>query len=134
MDISELERKLLSFGGHRVVTTNGTNHPETVEILLKKGHLDMSPKIVRKPGERSRCHQNSLDLVLQKPWTRSYCTGYALTLEDGVWRPHSWVQIKRSKTIWETTVNRISYYGVKDHEAIRIFTIEWEANMKQRIG
>src|ERR1700684_2400699 len=112
MDIRELERKLLSFGGSRVVTQNGTNQPETVSILLASGHIMEHSRALRKPGQHHRCHMNSLDLVVQKPWTRSYCTGYALTLEDGVWRPHSWVYIKKNKTIWETTTNRILYYGV----------------------
>lgn len=50
-----------------------------------------------------------------------------------MWRPHSWVYVKKNKTIWETTTDRILYYGVKDFEATRIFTIEWEANINQQL-
>jgi hypothetical protein len=133
MDIQELEKKLLSFGGSRVVTQNGANQPETVDILFNRGRVMEYARLVKKPGEHHRCHMNSLDLVVQKPWTRAYCTGYALTLEDGIWRPHSWVYLKKTKTIWETTTERILYYGVKDFEATRIFTIEWEANINQQL-
>lgn len=38
------------------------------------------------------------------------CTGYALS-KDGIWRQHSWCQLKKTKQVVETTIKRIEYYG-----------------------
>lgn len=99
-----LKEKLLTIGGWGVCVPA---IEEDLHALLKRGQ--------RFPG-RSRslkgvpcgCHANTAALY-ERLEDGKIVTGYALS-RDGMWRQHSWLWLYGR--VIETTVKRISYFGV----------------------
>lgn len=110
-EIARLTTKLLGIGGTRI-----SPQPETwIEHILNFGRLQDYPAKMKR-GEPCRCHQNAARMWLRgtPKSLAAIGTGYALTEDDGMWRPHSWL-IHRTRTghgIIETTVLRKCYFGL----------------------
>lgn len=63
-------------------------------------------------GERNRCHSNvARRWATRKRNDMSIATGYCLD-DDGLWRCHSWLVTTDRKTVVETTVPRVAYFGI----------------------
>ena len=74
-------------------------------------------------GERSQCHENSVDQYLKNEYNENLniVSGFALS-EDGLWRSHSWI-VKDNSFVIETTEKRLRYFGFvyKDTQDIQDF-------------
>jgi hypothetical protein len=79
-----------------------------LESLLSRGELFTGP-VVRKPGARGRCHENTAHLWGKDVRRVKIATGYCLN-DDGLWRQHSWAM--KDEGILETTIKRTKYYGI----------------------
>lgn len=114
-----LKRRLLQYGGYGVVLALPEPH---LNEILTRGYIADGKSAILLDGEPSRCHENSylfwssqraslIDLVL--------CTGWALSA-DGLWRQHSWVRNPKGEFIYETTAERVAYFGfeLRDVEAV----------------
>lgn len=105
----ELKKRLLSIAGE---STCLPIQEVDIDDILSRGQIWYGDKCKMKTGNPCQCHSNSAYY-----WDKHYkntriATGYALT-EDGMWRAHTWVIEKGSKsnTVIETTVKRILYFG-----------------------
>lgn len=110
--IRRLKKKLLAIGGKRVDTE--LNH--LIQIVVSHGELFQHSVLMREM-EPCRCHRNVSELWRnRRPKGRLFaiCTGYGLSAEDDMWRPHSWALSKTSDriSIIETTVARAKYFGL----------------------
>jgi hypothetical protein len=107
---SELEAKLLSFGGTEVVEM-----PEPhLDILLERGHLFDAKGRKRIRGELHQCHRNSVLRYVRHHslgygGTCEIATGYGLD-EEGGWMQHSWLW--DGARVIETNADFLRYYGV----------------------
>jgi hypothetical protein len=113
-----LRRRLLSYGGTAVIS----RYDPDVPAILERGRLFRSWRIRMRPGRPSGCHANIAWLYKEDP-TIQVCTGYALTVDDGLWRQHSWGFDGRH--VLETTVRRSLYFGmVLTPEEAEVFAAE----------
>lgn len=107
--LKAMHDKILAFGGDEVLLNT---RDEDAEKVLERGQFFYGSKYMKK-GENSRCHQNAAYLWDANRGKCQIATGYALS-EDGLWRQHSWVvqPMTRTVRVWETTVERVAYFGV----------------------
>src|SRR5208283_4534753 len=101
---SQLQKKLLEFGGERVVWLQ--NEPYLGQ-LVEKGTLFREP-VRRKRGRRNDCHLNAAKHWGKDVQHTAIVSGYGL--DEGLWLQHSWV-LTRGK-IYETTTRREKYFGI----------------------
>jgi hypothetical protein len=101
----QLAARLLTLGGEKVVWQEPEPH---ADLLLSRGRCFDYP-VKKRPGQRSRCHRNSVKLWAKAPGKYHLVTGFAL--KEGLWRPHSWVLT--GSLILETTVVNERYHGVQ---------------------
>jgi hypothetical protein len=116
---SKLRDILLTHGGKKVVGLGidrkipGFDIPAAcVKPLIEFGKFasTQGAKLRKRGMEANRCHDNASRLVEQgKEPERA--VGFALTNDDGLWRPHSWCMSKKG-TVVETTELRDVYFGV----------------------
>ncbi|HEU5382788.1 MAG TPA: hypothetical protein VFV38_45860 [Ktedonobacteraceae bacterium] len=109
--LRELEQRLLSIGGHRLVPAF---EPHLREILARGEIFVGKTEFV--PGERGRCHFNVAKAWSTQKELLSIATGYALG-SDGLWRAHSWLirkqPLARQRRVIDTTLKVVQhYYGV----------------------
>lgn len=100
-----LESKLLAIGGKRLVYMP----TPLLDEIVAQGFLFEYDQIGIVSGLPNDCHENALKVVKSYPETCRLAHGFGLS-EDGLWRNHSWVM--REKSLIETTVPRIKYYGI----------------------
>lgn len=113
--------RLLAVGGEEALVAE---IPEQhITMMLERGFFSPEGiKVTLKKGRPNNCHENAAKLW--KIGKGKLITGYALS-KDGLWRQHSWV--KTTRTIIETTVPRVRYYGfaLTDEESQQFY----EANL-----
>lgn len=101
-----LEALLLPHGGRHAVPPMQPD--QLVVPLVKEGAVHDGSSAVQDTDHEHDCHRNVANL-----WRHQRCdaigTGYALS-DDGLWREHSWAV--RSGQIVETTVPRLTYFGI----------------------
>lgn len=100
-----LKKILLDIGGHACIIPN--IEPDLQKILARGRRFPGRSRMMK--GEPSRCHSNSAYCWDENRELCKICTGYALS-RDGIWRQHSWV-LHESRTVVETTVKRVQYFG-----------------------
>lgn len=113
----ELETKLLSLGGNKVVFRS---EPD-LEMIVSRG-ISFKGKSTFHKLENSRCHSNTAFLWSNlKDEGLQIVTGWALTKNDGMWRQHTWGLI--DDEIIETTLKRFKYFGVilTEDEAVEFY-------------
>lgn len=105
-----LRNKLLSFGGNIACMQLNDMH---YDAIMQRGQYWYGIGVHKKKGYVNQCHYNSCVLWDKNKGKMSIATGYALS-KDGCWRQHSWVvePLKTKYRIWETTTDRIAYFGV----------------------
>jgi hypothetical protein len=114
-----LQEILLTHGGSEVlglgidrVLPNFDVEESLVEPLVEFGRTYSTDNIrLRKRGmDPCRCHDNAYGLFKagKEP---AFATGFALTNNDGFWRPHSWCLSIKGNVV-ETTTLRDQYFGV----------------------
>lgn len=102
----ELEDKLLSLGGNKVVFRT---EPHLDMIVLRGIYFGGKSYLCKL--ENSHCHGNTAFM-----WSNfkhegfQIVTGWALTKNDGMWRQHTW-GLSHEQVI-ETTMKRSKYFGV----------------------
>jgi len=105
-----MQQKLLTLGGAFLVPMPepdaATKRSLTRGQVLEVSHIKMFE------GVPSQCHGNSADLYLGLAPDWQLCTGYSLTLNDQLWRRHTWLYNPKTKTVLESTTKRDTYYGV----------------------
>ncbi len=102
----ELFDLLVTQGGYAVAPVL---EPDLTNILTRGYHRDgRGAKLML--GQRSGCHPNSAHLWDQNRDNSAIVTGWAMS-DDGVWRQHSWVKHLGTGKIYETTEERLLYYG-----------------------
>lgn len=107
----DLEKKLLSIGGIRVV-----HQPEEdLESILVRGQIFKPKTIKLMPMKPNRCHGNAG--IFWKNFSDAngftnvqIVTGWCLS-EDDLWRQHSFIYQPISDRIVETTTKRKIYFG-----------------------
>ena len=105
-DYGALFDLLLSHGGYAAAP-----RPENDLIkILDRGYLrdGRDAKLMR--GRPIGCHSNSALLWTENRDNSVIVTGWAMS-DDGVWRQHSWVKHLGTNQIYETTNERLLYYG-----------------------
>jgi hypothetical protein len=119
--MEKFEARLVEIGGTRVATT----YEEDLDKLMARGVSlpgDNARVIKTFLGARmfaSRAHSNVA--TYWKIYKEHYglekakkniqiMTGWGLS-KDGIWRQHSWVYLKNTKRIIDTTVSRVIYHG-----------------------
>jgi len=102
-----LAERMLSWAGDRVVFSF-----ERLDLraLLTHGAIMPATGVEVQPGAPNACHWNSAQLWQQLRATTWIATGFALSVEEGVWRRHSWL-VHNDGHILETTTKRDRYYG-----------------------
>jgi hypothetical protein len=106
----ELEAKLLSLGGTRVVPL-----PEPhLDLILERGRVFAPAGRKRLRRELHRCHQHAALFyaehhALDHGGTREIVTGYGL-YENGIWAQHSWLW--DGARVIETNTSPRLYFGV----------------------
>jgi hypothetical protein len=107
-----LQERLLKIAGEFVLFP--VIEEDIDAILDRSVEIKAVPsKIVLMEGEFGKCHMNSSLLWDENKERTKIMTGYALTLDDGIWRQHSWVWDIWKKRICETSVSRDWYYGFR---------------------
>jgi hypothetical protein len=101
--LNVLRERLLALGDEAIVPML---EPD-LALLLARGE-PFGPTEVFLQGAPGRCHENVCRLP---PAQYRIATGWALTLEDGLWRQHSWA-LDAGRRVVETTFPRIKHYGV----------------------
>jgi hypothetical protein len=79
-------------------------------VSFNADHIDF------KLGETSGCHRNVSRLYLAGD-VAAIATGYGLTVDDGMWRQHTW-GVDADGVVVETTVPRDAYFGFRLSEEI----------------
>ena len=106
--IESLKAKLFKIAGHQISLEP---YPFLSEIVDHGQYLDFPVKFRRM--RRNRCHDN-VSLIWQQRTQHSrlkaIVTGYAMSNEDGMWRPHSWGLT--GTYILETTVGIDECFGI----------------------
>ena len=105
-----LKRRLLQYGGYGVVLALPEPH---LNEILSRGYIADGKSTILLDGEPSRCHENAYRFWASQRVTNIdllLCTGWALS-DDGLWRQHSWVRYPEGEVIYETTVERVAYFG-----------------------
>jgi len=104
---SELEHKLLSIGGKRLVWRGCEPH---LQQLVTAGQLFDVP-VERHKMTVNNCHGNAAKLWAEDVKGTRLVTGYALSRDVCMWLQHSWV-LKNGR-LWETTSQFQKYFGVE---------------------
>jgi hypothetical protein len=104
---NELERKLLTFGGERLIRQ--PHYDNFAAEVLERGHVFDLP-VVEVPGEPHHSPANAAELWGNDIGRFALCTGYALDRGDGLWFAHAWVVADGQ--LYETTERRDLYFGV----------------------
>lgn len=106
----KLRDRLLTFGGNIVCMELTDMH---YDAIMERGQYFYGEGIRHTNGFPSRCHYNACAFWAKHQTSMRIATGYALS-KDGCWRQHSWLvePLKTKYRIWETTENRIAYFGV----------------------
>lgn len=113
----ELESILLEHDGDQVNQV----FEEDIEQLIGSGDFYDSDdySVILYEMDPSKCHRNSTTFYENwmdqnnSPDEISLMTGWALGIDDGVWRQHSWIYFPYDGEIIETTILRKSYYGIE---------------------
>lgn len=85
---------------------------EHVPHLTRHGvAFDCDQIVFSHGGETSGCHRNVSRLYLDQE-IAAIATGYGLTLDDGMWRQHTW-GVSDDGLVVETTVHRDAYFGFR---------------------
>lgn len=105
----ELEQKLLTMGGQALVYMPSPQ--PLLRLIIESGRTFDTGQLKKVKDQPSHCHDN-----VAARWTKGkdkyqMAHGYGLS-DDGLWRQHSWLIDTRKKTIIETTLPRMIYYGV----------------------
>ena len=106
---------LIAFGGERA---NVATHDQDMKSIIARGFLLEGRRAKKVKGKPCQCHGNVAVLWNANRDRILIMTGYALS-QDGMWRQHSWaIEIRtRSRSIIETTVKRVAYFGFVMTEA-----------------
>jgi hypothetical protein len=83
-----------------------------LSILCERGEVFGVKNRKSTRRKSCNCHQNSAQLWDDYKPLLEIVTGYALT-NDGLWRQHTWCRRVEDGKIFETTVARDLYYGVR---------------------
>lgn len=114
--VTKLKAECLKLGGQRFQVPGIIERDLCSELGRTDWHKfdGTKAKLVKRvkgiPMRPCQCHDNSALLALAKGW--DCWTGMALSV-DGIWRTHSWVVEPKTLRVYETTVLRAVYYGVK---------------------
>ena len=103
---SELEQKLLSMGGRRVVWVG---KEDSLEELLTRGHsFEQAMTFLAMPLES--CHENAAVTWGKDVENTKLIYGYGLC-RDGLWRHHGWAV--KNGTLLETNLPMDRYFGIE---------------------
>lgn len=113
---SELESKLLSLGGERVVWRGA--EPNLAHLVSKGRLVEQPMTFLAMPV--TICHENAAVVWGKDVKDTKIVVGYGL-YADGVWRQHSWAT--RSGTLLETNALPDKYFGIElsQEEALRFW-------------
>lgn len=106
----KLRDRLLEFGGNIACMDLTDAH---YDAIMERGQYFYGEGIHHTKGFPSQCHYNACAFWAKHQLCMRIATGYALS-KDGCWRQHSWLvePLKTKYRIWETTEDRIAYFGV----------------------
>lgn len=106
----KLRDRLLTFGGNIACMDLTDMH---YNAIMERGQYFYGEGIHHTKGLPSQCHYNACAFWAKHQLRMRIATGYALS-KDGCWRQHSWLvePLKVKYRIWETTEDRIAYFGV----------------------
>lgn len=108
-----LRDRLLTFSGDIACMDLYDEH---YDLVMERGQYWYGDNLRLWIGEPNQCHANVCRIWQMNQVNAArfrITTGYALS-RDGCWRQHSWLveRLKTKDRIWETTKERIAYFGV----------------------
>jgi hypothetical protein len=112
--VREAAEALFHFGGQMVYFQGDEESVDLIDYILEHNQVSYPDiKVLLREMHPSDCHRNALTVWEADHDRYVIMTGWALSSEDGCWRPHSWLvdNVLEEAAIIETTFKRDRYFG-----------------------